>query len=184
MRLNLFRRRINPADLPPVSGASMPGPLHSGLTGDLPTLTAAAALDGAAILADVVTQSAVKPATDPAPAATSWPEREPQPVPGPIRGIAPLESRPPLWLSGIYTVTYDRVGDYGRRGTGIPPIMPLTCHAKSPGGLAERIASDVDMLIGLRVTAVVDQAAGGGYVLGEGGARIGSFTFAPRKDAR
>lgn len=243
MRLSLFRRRIDPADLPPVSGSSMPGPLHSGLTGSWPN----AVMAGASVLAAAVasaeathaTKTTVEPPDDrvcayrdpytgqlacppcyaedvsvlwtprtnddlprgglcsfcdvdvltfldpePAPVATSWPDREPQPIPGPIPGLAPLEYRPPLWVTGAYTVTYDRVGDYGRPGSGIPSIMPLICRAKAPGDLAQRIVEDVDMLIGLRVSAVVDQAAGGGHILGEGGTRIGSFTFELRKDPR
>lgn len=185
MRLSLFRRRaIAPADLPPVSGASMPGPLHSGLTGSWPN----AVMAGASVLAAAVASAEATHATKttapaPAPVATSWPDREPQPIPGPITGLAPLDARPLLWRPGTYTVTYSRIGDYGRRGTGLDAPMPLTAEALTVGDLACSITEDVHQLTGLTVTAMVDQAAGGGMILGHGGSRVGTFSYERRGGA-
>jgi hypothetical protein len=187
MRLNPFRRRIAPADLPPVSTASMPGPLHSGLTGDLTTLTAAAALDGAAVLAEVVSQAAVKvtPEDEPAPiVATEWPSREPRRIEPPLGGLAPLGMTPPLWKPGRYTVTYDRVGDHGRRGSDLPPLPALTAICLTVGELAQQIVTDLHQLAGLTTTVMVDQAISGGVILGHGGVRLGTFTYERRDGGR
>lgn len=186
MRLNPFRRRIAPADLPPVSGASMPGPLHSGLTGDLTAFTAAAAVDGARLLAAVATQAAVKvtPEDEPGVVATEWPTREPRRIDPPLGGLAPLGVAAPLWRPGRYTVTYDRVADHGRRGSGLLPLPALTVIALTVGELAQQIVNDLHQLAGLTTTVMVDQAVNGGVILGHGGARIGTFTYERRDGGR
>jgi hypothetical protein len=180
MKLTLFRRRrIDPAELPPVSAASVPGPLHSGLTGDMTML--AAALAGGEGLAAVAAETSTTTDPAPVPATTVWPG-EPQPIPGPIPGAAPPGAPAPLWQPGRYTVTYSRIGEHGRRG-GLPAPMPLTAQALTAADLVTAIATDVHALTGLRVSVMVDLVVDGGLILGDGGARLGTFTYEQRGGA-
>jgi hypothetical protein len=60
MLKNPFRRRaVTTAALPPVSAASVPGPLHSGLTGSLPVAPTPALLAGRAPVAPLRSVPAV-----------------------------------------------------------------------------------------------------------------------------
>ncbi|MEC3993961.1 hypothetical protein VSR01_10570 [Actinacidiphila sp. DG2A-62] len=103
MKLTLFRRRrIDPAELPPVSEASVPGPMHSGLVADVPAArltpgpVRAADLPAAAHLA-----GAEGLATAMADAAATAPLTRPVAKPGP----------PPVTRS-TFRVTFDgRVPD-------------------------------------------------------------------------
>lgn len=176
MKLAIFRRRaVTPADLAAVSAATVPGPLTSGLTSStLPLgLTPSAALGEA-------TRRAAAAQVESDRAATANPAREPQASTDPITGLAPLEARPPLWRPGTYTVTYSRIGDHGRRGSGLDAPMPLTAEAPTSGDLARIVAEDVHQLTGLTVSVMVDEVAGGGTIIGEGGRRVGTFAYEKR----
>jgi hypothetical protein len=192
MHLPFLRRRVAPADLPPVSAAAVPGPLHSGLTGSLPTrpvpgpataagVTAESYLSGveglAAAIADTVSTAPVAPAPKLGPAEpTVWPATEPPISYGPIPGAAPLGGRPPLWRPGTYTVTYDRL-------LGLAAPAPLTVEALTASDLTTAIARDVRALTGHDVSVIADLVMDGGTIRGADG-RIGSFTYAPRGGAQ